>query len=104
MCVSLQNGAALKLSQEDQKALRMGMVLHEHGRAAMAASDFPRALELLELSEQTFALVRLDAVGAIDNVALMLIDLVWCAQRPCRHCNEFCLFHDNLKVLSSSEH
>lgn len=63
----------------ERRALTLGLGLHGQGQVLMREGAWAHALDVLTLAEQAFLLVDLRHVGAIDNVALLLIDLVWCA-------------------------
>jgi hypothetical protein len=75
----LQTNTAVRLPEELRQALTGALALHHSGRAAMEKREWEQARELLERSEAAFDAIDVAELGNIDNCALMLIDLVWCA-------------------------
>lgn len=53
-----QAGGSVKYRPEDQKALVMGLTMHERGKASMAKGGYAAALDELMLSEECFSLVE----------------------------------------------
>jgi hypothetical protein len=50
-----QFGQKIRLSPEDEKALKIGMTLHEKGKALLQKSDYKSALELFKGSDASFS-------------------------------------------------
>lgn len=73
----LQDGTTLQLAAEDRKALVMGLALHDRARATLAARNWAAALDELLLAEEAFGLCKPDLLQHVDNVALLLLDIVW---------------------------
>eukprot|EP00850_Spirogloea_muscicola_P008856 SM000048S16568 [mRNA] locus=s48:526308:529491:+ [translate_table: standard] len=88
----LENQSGRKLvfeSEDDRRALTMGLVLHAKARGLLGKSRFAEALEVLTMAEvsltqpngasgEAFALCNKVHVQAVDNVAILQIDIVWC--------------------------
>eukprot|EP00775_Hariotina_reticulata_P012251 gene12251-12388_t len=76
---SLENqaGARMSLSDADRRSLVMGLALHDKGRASLSAGRLQDALGELLLAEESFNLATTAVLEGIDNVALLLLDIVW---------------------------
>lgn len=73
-----QDGLQLHLSEADRKALVFGLALHEKGKASLEAGDVQMALDELLLAEESFSVVTPSLLEGIDNLAMLLLDIVWC--------------------------
>ncbi|KAK9817072.1 hypothetical protein WJX72_009049 [[Myrmecia] bisecta] len=74
-----QDGTALRFdNKDDERALLMGMTLHERATKTLAKEQYKDALDELLLAEEAFALCNPIHIEGVDNVALLLIDIVWC--------------------------
>lgn len=74
-----QNGEPLKFSSEsDRRALMMGLMLQTKAKYHMQHNVYVEALELLIMAEEAFALCDPKILEAVDNVAFLQIDIVWC--------------------------
>ncbi|GAQ78669.1 ubiquitin-associated (UBA)/TS-N domain-containing protein [Klebsormidium nitens] len=73
-----QEGQRLQFSDEDRRALVMGLALHAKAGKLMEREEYKDALEVLELAEEAFALCNKVHLEAVDNVSLLQIDTVWC--------------------------
>ncbi|MCO5569930.1 hypothetical protein L7F22_023644 [Adiantum nelumboides] len=74
-----QSGEALKFSSEsDKRALMLGLMLHAKGRDILLQDNYSEALQVLSMSEEAFGLCDQKVLEAVDNVALLQIDIVWC--------------------------
>lgn len=76
-----QNGRPLKLPKEEKKALAFAMALNEKGRSSMLKKDYSVALLLLLEADKEFRKCRSDILSAVDNFALVNLDIVWCYQQ-----------------------
>jgi hypothetical protein len=70
------------VSEADRKALTAGLALHQRGRQMMDASgtDAGRladALDVLLLAEEAFGVASPDLTARVDNVAIVMLDVVW---------------------------
>ena len=72
-----QDGTRLNLNPSDRKALVMGLALHDKGKATLAKGDHKAALEELLLAEEAFCLVNPELLTHVDNMAMLLLDIVW---------------------------
>lgn len=74
-----QSGETLKFTSEsDRRALVLGLMLHAKGRDILLQDNYGEALEVLSMSEEAFGLCDKKLLEAVDNVALLQIDIVWC--------------------------
>eukprot|EP00250_Pteridium_aquilinum_P008039 c17618_g1_i1 orf=121-1794(+) len=74
-----QSGEKLKFNSEsDQRALMLGLMLHAKARDILQHNSYGEALEVLNMSEEAFGLCDSKILEAVDNVALLQIDTVWC--------------------------
>ncbi|KAG2494871.1 hypothetical protein HYH03_007110 [Edaphochlamys debaryana] len=76
-----QGGSTVAVKPEDRRNLVFGLVLHDKAKASMSKGDFATALEELLLAEEALLLCDPRLTGAVDNVPLLLIDLVWSAYK-----------------------
>ncbi|OAE21604.1 hypothetical protein AXG93_939s1110 [Marchantia polymorpha subsp. ruderalis] len=65
-------------NQSGERALKMGLMLHAKGQELIKQSQFTEALEVLSMSEESFSLCDRKILEAVDNVALLHLDTVWC--------------------------
>jgi hypothetical protein len=56
----------------------MGLALHDKGKVTLAKGNHKAALEELMLSEEAFCLANPDLLTHVDNMAMLLLDIVWC--------------------------
>lgn len=74
-----QSGVQLKFdSDSDRRALMMGLMLHAKARDLIQHNNYVEAVEVLNMAEEAFALCNSKILEAVDNVAFLQIDLVWC--------------------------
>ncbi|WIA39072.1 hypothetical protein OEZ86_005216 [Tetradesmus obliquus] len=80
---SLENqaGTALSLSDGDRRGLVLGLALHDKGKASMEAGELQAALGELLLAEESFGLVSPSVLEGVDNLAMLLLDIVWCCYK-----------------------
>uniref|UniRef100_A0A0L8IGF7 Ubiquitin-like domain-containing protein n=1 Tax=Octopus bimaculoides TaxID=37653 RepID=A0A0L8IGF7_OCTBM len=76
-----QNGRPLKLPASEKKALAFAMALNEKGRSYLKQKDYSSALILLLEADSEFKKCRSDILSAVDNFALVNLDIVWCYQQ-----------------------
>lgn len=73
-----QDGAPLSISSDDEQLLMTGMWLHENAKRYMKQGQWSRALQDLELGDESFQLCQCNILESSDNAGLLLLDLVWC--------------------------
>ncbi|CAH1788889.1 unnamed protein product [Owenia fusiformis] len=73
-----QSGKSLNLPKEERQALTLAMTLHEKGRAALKKKEYAEALLLLLEADKQFSKCRADILNAVDNYAIVCLDIVWC--------------------------
>lgn len=73
-----QNGKALDLPAEERAALSVALTLNEKGRACLKKKDYSTAILFLLESESAFSHCRSDILQAVDNFAILCLDIVWC--------------------------
>lgn len=73
-----QSGRPLQLPSEERKALTFAMTLHEKGRVALKKKEVAQALLLLLEADKEFSKCRADILNAVDNYAVLCLDIVWC--------------------------
>lgn len=79
--LQLENQSGEKLvfkSDTDRRALVMGLMMHAKARSILELGNFLEALEVLGMAEESFSLCDRKFLEAVDNVALLQIDTVWC--------------------------
>ncbi|XP_064646683.1 NEDD8 ultimate buster 1-like [Lineus longissimus] len=78
MQIADQSGKTLNLPDEERKALTMAMTLNEKGRASLKRREYGLALLLLLEADKEFRKCRADILDAVDNYAILCLDIVWC--------------------------
>eukprot|EP00271_Cylindrocystis_brebissonii_P004749 TRINITY_DN16587_c0_g2_i1.p1 TRINITY_DN16587_c0_g2~~TRINITY_DN16587_c0_g2_i1.p1 ORF type:complete len:672 (+),score=157.26 TRINITY_DN16587_c0_g2_i1:198-2213(+) len=91
MDVELENQDGTQLafeSEADRRAIVLGLVFHAKGRALLekqaaqtgeaAREGFGEALEVLQMAAEAFELCNRKLLEAVDNVAMLQLDMVWC--------------------------
>ncbi|PIK47243.1 putative NEDD8 ultimate buster 1 [Apostichopus japonicus] len=73
-----QNGKTLALPAEERAALSVALTLNEKGRASLKKKDYSTAVLFLLESETAFNHCRSDILQAVDNFAILCLDIVWC--------------------------
>lgn len=73
-----QSGRPLNLPKEERKALTLAIALHEKGRSALKNKEISQALLLLLEADKEFRKCRSDILNAVDNYAVLCLDIVWC--------------------------
>lgn len=79
--IELENQHGEKMSsvsETDQRAVMMGLMLHAKGRHLIEKSQYKEALEILSMGEEAFTLCNQKVLEMVDNVPLLQIDTVWC--------------------------
>ncbi|GAX81495.1 hypothetical protein CEUSTIGMA_g8924.t1 [Chlamydomonas eustigma] len=81
--LSLENqaGSQVRFKPEDQRALIMGLTMHQRGKKSMLKGDFITAQEELLLAEEAFGICDPGLIANIDNVGMVMLDIVWCAYK-----------------------
>eukprot|EP00798_Chlamydomonas_sp_ICE-L_P003505 gene3505-13576_t len=70
-----QDGSQIDLAPEDQKAIVMGLTLHQRGKKSTQEGNFDSAMGELLLAEEAFAMCDTKITTAIDNVGMLLLDI-----------------------------
>ncbi|XP_072034436.1 NEDD8 ultimate buster 1-like [Amphiura filiformis] len=73
-----QDGKPLELPDGERRALSMAMMLNEKGRACLKRKQYGEALVLLLEADGAFKLCRSEILTAVDNYAVLCLDIVWC--------------------------
>ncbi|XVE71539.1 hypothetical protein DITRI_Ditri10aG0158900 [Diplodiscus trichospermus] len=74
-----QGGQKVQLGSEtDQRAVMMGLMLHENAKNLIKRQMYKDALEVLTMGEEAFSLCDPKVLEFIDNVPILQIDIVWC--------------------------
>lgn len=73
-----QSGRPLQLPSEEKRALTLAMTLHEKGRVALKRKEIEQSLLLLLEADKEFSKCRADILNAVDNYAVLCLDIVWC--------------------------
>ncbi|XVF47991.1 hypothetical protein PTKIN_Ptkin03bG0154700 [Pterospermum kingtungense] len=74
-----QGGQKVQLGTEtDQRAVMMGLMLHENAKNLIRKQLYKDALEVLTMGEEAFSLCDPKVLEFIDNVPILQIDIVWC--------------------------
>lgn len=74
-----QGGQKVQLGTEtDQRAVMMGLMLHENAKNLIRRQLYKDALEVLTMGEESFSLCDPKVLELIDNVPILQIDIVWC--------------------------
>lgn len=73
-----QTGRRLQLPLEERRSLAVAMALSEKGRGAVRQRRWSRALLALLEADEAFGGCRSELLGAVDNYALLQLDIVWC--------------------------
>ncbi|TYH57815.1 hypothetical protein ES332_D08G114900v1 [Gossypium tomentosum] len=73
-----QGGQKVQLGTEtDQRAVMMGLMLHENAKNLLTRQLYKDALEVLTMGEEAFSLCDPKVLEFIDNVPILQIDMVW---------------------------
>jgi hypothetical protein len=73
-----QDGRRMQLLPADQKALKVGMALHDRAKAIAKQGDLRTALELfLRADTEGFSKCSKELVNCIDNYGLLCLDIAW---------------------------
>lgn len=74
-----QSGQKMKVvSETDQRALVMGLMLHAKGRHLIKKGQYKDALDILGIGEEAFSVCDRKVIEMVDNASLLQIDTVWC--------------------------
>ncbi|XP_062518917.1 NEDD8 ultimate buster 1-like isoform X1 [Corticium candelabrum] len=73
-----QSGKELSLPISERKSLVTAMALHEKGRALGKRKNYVEALVVLIEADGQFKQCRSDILQAVDNYAILCLDIVWC--------------------------
>ncbi|MEW5303146.1 MAG: hypothetical protein WDW36_005867 [Sanguina aurantia] len=76
-----QAGVSIVLQPGDKQAITMALTLHDTGLRRLKLGKFDEALEALLMAEEAVATCDTAVVEGIDNVALLLLDIVWCCYK-----------------------
>ncbi|XP_046850929.1 NEDD8 ultimate buster 1-like [Xenia sp. Carnegie-2017] len=76
--ISDQNGKRLQLPEDERKSLVLAMTLHEQGRRMAEQRQYADALPLFLAAEEEFRQCRSEVLNAVDNYAILCLDVVWC--------------------------
>lgn len=79
MTMEDQDGNAVHLPQDEQKALMLALAIHEKGKAALKRNHINEALYLLLEADTEFSHCKSSGLlASVDNYALLYLDIVWC--------------------------
>ncbi|XP_071489465.1 NEDD8 ultimate buster 1-like [Diadema antillarum] len=73
-----QTGRPIKLPDEERQALSVALTLNEKGRACLKRKQYGEALLILLEADQAFKQCRSEILQAVDNYAVLCLDIVWC--------------------------
>lgn len=73
-----QSGKSIHLPENERKAIIMSLLLYEKGRVQLKNEKFSDALLLFLEADAELNLCNSQLVQAVDNVALLNLDIVWC--------------------------
>ncbi|XP_047310524.1 NEDD8 ultimate buster 1 [Impatiens glandulifera] len=74
-----QSGEKVQLGSEtDQRAIMMGLMLHQKAKTLIRKQKYSDALEVLIMGEESFSLSNHKVIQMIDNVPILQLDIVWC--------------------------
>lgn len=73
-----QDGNALFVPPNENRALLLGMGLSEKGRAALRRERYDEALLLFLEADEKFSNCNSKFLESVDNYALLNLDIVWC--------------------------
>ncbi|KAL0903388.1 hypothetical protein M5K25_027764 [Dendrobium thyrsiflorum] len=79
--LELENQSGEKVnfgSENDQRAVMMGLMLHENAKSLIKKQKFKDALDVLSFAEEAFSLCDSKIIEMIDNVPILQLDTVWC--------------------------
>ncbi|KAK8952897.1 hypothetical protein KSP40_PGU018407 [Platanthera guangdongensis] len=79
--LELENQSGQKVnfgSENDQRAVMVGLMLHENGKSLIKKQKFKDALDVLAMAEEAFSLCDYKITDMIDNVPILQLDTVWC--------------------------
>ncbi|KAK8919153.1 hypothetical protein KSP39_PZI021132 [Platanthera zijinensis] len=79
--LELENQSGQKVnfgSENDQRAVMVGLMLHENGKSLIKKQMFKDALDVLAMAEEAFSLCDYKITDMIDNVPILQLDTVWC--------------------------
>ncbi|XP_057303913.1 NEDD8 ultimate buster 1-like [Hydractinia symbiolongicarpus] len=73
-----QQGNKIHLPEEERKSLSVAMTLHEKGRVLLKQKKFLESLSMFLEADQEFRNCRSELLNAVDNYAVLCLDIVWC--------------------------
>ncbi|XP_038047872.1 NEDD8 ultimate buster 1-like isoform X2 [Patiria miniata] len=73
-----QTGKPIDLPDSEREALSVALALNEKGRACLKRKQHGEALLILLEAEKAFSQCRSEILTAVDNYALLCLDIVWC--------------------------
>ncbi|KAK3754616.1 hypothetical protein QZH41_007921 [Actinostola sp. cb2023] len=73
-----QEGRTLSLPEHERKALALAMTLDEKGKSTLKQKNYAQALLYLLEADKEFRLCRAEILNAVDNYAILCMDVVWC--------------------------
>ncbi|KAG0498565.1 hypothetical protein HPP92_003256 [Vanilla planifolia] len=65
-------------SENNQRAVMMGLMLHETAKGLIRKQKYNDALDVLSMAEEAFSLCDSKTIEMIDNVPILELDIVWC--------------------------
>jgi len=73
-----QSGQKMHLLPSDQRALTVGMTLHDRGKALMKKGDLKTAAQMfLRAESEGFSKCSADLLAMVDNYGLLCLDIAW---------------------------
>eukprot|EP00884_Botryococcus_braunii_P018007 jgi/Botrbrau1/4890/Bobra.118_1s0004.1 len=74
-----QQGTSIQTeSDDDQKAVMVGLAMHQWGKASLDKEQYEDALDRFLVAEEAFGRVKSSILESTDNFGLLALDITWC--------------------------